>query len=56
MDGAGYKDWVMDALEIPSVTIEIGCEMAPLNENEIYSIFARNYRVLPEIARWIQRQ
>lgn len=24
-------------------------------EREIYSIFARNYRVLPAIARWLQR-
>ena len=54
VDGAGYKDWVIDELEIPSVTIEIGCEEAALAEREIYSIFVRNYRVLPAIARWLQ--
>ena len=55
VDGAGYKDWVIDTLEIPSLTIEVGCQEAALAEREIYSIFARNYRVLPAIARWLQR-
>ena len=56
IDGAGYKDWVIDELEIPSLTIEIGCEEAALAEREIYSIFVQNYRVLPAIARWLQMQ
>lgn len=56
IDGAGYKDWVIDTLEVPSLTIEIGCEEAALAEREIYSIFVRNYRVLPAIARWLQMQ
>lgn len=56
IDGAGYKDWVIDTLEIPSLTIEIGCEEAALAEREIYSIFVRNYRVLPAISRWLQMQ
>ena len=55
LDGAGYKDWAIDALDIPSLTIEVGCQEAALAEREIYSIFARNYRVLPAIARWLQR-
>lgn len=55
VEGAGYKDWVIEDLEIPSVTIEIGCQDAPLAQRELYSIFARNYRVLPTIARWVQR-
>ena len=56
VDRAGYKDWVIEELEIPSLTIEIGCEEAALAEREIYSIFVRNYRVLPAIARWLQMQ
>lgn len=56
VDGAGYKDWVIDALEIPSLTIETGSEAAPLALGEIYSVFARNYRVLPTVARWLQRK
>lgn len=53
---AGYKDWAIDALEIPSLTIEIGRENTPLAEREIYSTFVRNIRVLPAIARWLQMQ
>ena len=56
IDGAGYKDWVIEQLGIPSLTIEIGCEEAALAQREIYSIFARNYRVLPAVARWLQMQ
>lgn len=56
LDGAGYKDWAMDALGIPSVTVEIGVEGAPLDLREVYSIFARNYGTLPAIARWLQMQ
>lgn len=56
VDGAGYKDWVIDALEIPSLTIEIGCEEAALAEREIYSIFVRNYRILPAVSRWLQSE
>ena len=54
VSGAGYKDWVMDVLEIPSLTIEIGRDGSPLAEREIYSTFVRNLRVLPAIARWLQ--
>ncbi len=53
-DGAGYKDWAMDALGIPSLTIEIGCEEAPLAEREMASVFVRNYRLLPALARWLE--
>ena len=53
IDGAGYKDWVMEYLGIPSVTIEIGCQEAALDKRELYSIFVRNYKVMPETIRWI---
>lgn len=55
VDGAGYKDWAIDSLKIPSLTIEVGCEDAPLAQRELYSIFVRNCSVLPEIARWLQK-
>ena len=54
IDGAGYKDWVMDELGIPSITVEIGVDETPLALREIYSIFVRNYCTLPAIARWLQ--
>lgn len=52
--GAGYKDWAIDALEIPSATIEIGCQNAPLAQRECYSIFARNCGIFPGIAQWLK--
>lgn len=55
VDGAGYKDWAIDELSIPSLTIEIGTTAAPLPERELYAIFARNRSVLPEIARFLQK-
>ena len=54
VEGAGYKDWAIDALQIPSITIEIGCGSAPLAKQEIYSIFYRNIDVLSAIESWIK--
>lgn len=56
VDGAGYKDWAVDALKIPSLTIEVGCGDSPLALREFYSVFARNLSLLPTIARWVQTQ
>lgn len=53
---AGYKDWAMDELGIPSITVEIGVTAAPLSYREIYSVFARNLGALPSVAMWLQRQ
>ena len=53
LDAGGYKDWCMDELQIPALTIEIGVNGAPVPERELYSIFVRNLRVLPTIARWV---
>lgn len=52
--GAGYKDWAIDVMGIPSLTIEIGCQDAPLAERELYSVFARNREVLFGIAQWLK--
>lgn len=51
---AGYKDWAMDELEIPSLTIEIGVGDSPLSLRECYSIFMRNQKIFPAIADWLQ--
>ena len=56
INGGGYKDWAIEVMEIPSLTIEIGCAEAPLEQRELYSIFERNHRILPTIARWLQLQ
>lgn len=55
VDGAGYKDWAMSDLQIPSLTVEIGCNAAPLAHREVYSIFARNCDVLKTVASWLTR-
>lgn len=52
--GAGYKDWVMEELGIPSLTIEIGVGDSPLVIREVYSIFVRNLQVFPTITQWLQ--
>lgn len=54
LDAAGYKDWAIDSLGIPSLTIEIGSESAPLKQRELDAVFARNLQVLPLLARWVQ--
>ncbi len=56
LDGGGYKDWAIDQLSIPSLTIEIGCGEAPLLLRETHGTFVRNLRVLPTLAQWVQQQ
>jgi hypothetical protein len=54
-DSGGYKDWCMEKLGIPSVTIEIGTTR-PVNLNrEVYSLFYRHYNVFTAAALWVQR-
>ena len=51
--GAGYKDWAMDALGIPSLTVEIGSTQTPLETRDIYNTFARFEGFLPAISAWL---
>ena len=51
--GAGYKDWAMDALGIPSLTLEIGCYNTPLAKRDIYNTFARCEGLFPAINAWL---
>ncbi len=53
LDAAGYKDWCIDSLEIPSITIEMGCSACPLPAREQYAAFMRNVRLLPVLAAWV---
>lgn len=54
--GAGYKDWAMDALGIPSLTVEIGSTCTPLVERDMYNTFARFEGLLPVISAWLSRR
>lgn len=51
--GAGYKDWAIEALGIPSLTVEIGCSAPPLGDRELYNIFARFQNIVPTLNAWV---
>ena len=51
--GAGYKDWAMDELGIPSLTVEIGNYTTPLVQQDIYNTFDRCREMLPTIYNWL---
>lgn len=54
LDAGGFKDWAIEKMGIPSITIEMGCEAAPLKFNELYSAYERNKNLFPTIAEWIK--
>ena len=45
LDPAGYKDWALDKLNIPSVTIEVGKGVNPVEHSQIDSIWEKNQNV-----------
>ena len=53
--GAGYKDWAMEELGIPSLTVEIGGNEPPLSQQEIYNTFDRCREMLPTVYAWVCR-
>jgi g-D-glutamyl-meso-diaminopimelate peptidase len=55
-DSAGYKDWAMETMGIPSLTVEVGTQECPLPLEEYQSIWTRNKKVLAAVARWVVRQ
>lgn len=62
-DGGGYKDWAIDAMGIPSVTLELGATIVndksnpvPLQERDLYGTFQRNIHLLSAIADWVCTQ
>ena len=52
--GAGYKDWAMDVLGIPSLTVEIGNNISPLENRDIFNTFARCEKLFPAICAWLK--
>lgn len=54
VDGAGYKDWALGVLGIPSLTIEVGYGSAPLPLDDLTTIYLRNRPVFARIAGWLQ--
>ena len=52
--GAGYKDWAMEELGIPSLTLEIGNTSTPMAQRDIYNTFHRCRDLLPTIYQWLK--
>lgn len=46
LDPAGYKDWAICQMGIPSITIEVGTGENPVSEYQIDEIYERNKEVL----------
>ena len=51
--GAGYKDWVMDDLGIPSLTVEIGGQTVPISQQDMYNTFDRCQDMLRIVYEWL---
>ena len=48
LDPAGYKDWAIEKLGIPSLTVEVGSGTCPLPASQLPEIVERNRDVLVE--------
>ncbi len=53
---AGLKDYVVDKLGIPSLTVEFGTTECPLQLREFDNIWARNRDMLLTSALWVANQ
>ncbi len=48
-DAAGFKDWAVHKLDIPSVTIELGRGTSPVDESQITQMWTENDGILPDL-------
>lgn len=48
LDPAGYKDWAIIKMGIPSLTIEVGSGASPLPHSQLDTIYERNKHVIEE--------
>ena len=50
----GYKDWCVQKLKIPSLTIEVGCDLLshPIGEENLDSIYLKNQKVIETVIKW----
>ena len=53
LEGGGLRDWALMDVGIPSVTVEIGCLDAPLQQQEWAAIYQRNAGVLEALAAFV---
>ena len=48
LDPAGYKDWAISAMKIPSLTVEVGTGGTPVAAEQFSVIWEQNREVLLE--------
>ncbi len=49
----GYKDWAIETMSIPSLTIEVGSRSCPLPLREFDMVWLRNRNVLVAAMKWV---
>lgn len=49
LDPAGYKDWAISKMQIPSLTIEVGSETSPVPAQQFSGIWEKNQYVIEEM-------
>lgn len=49
LDPAGYKDWAISKMQIPSLTIEVGSETSPVPVEQFPGIWEKNCSVIEEM-------
>lgn len=49
LDPAGYKDWAISKMQIPSLTIEVGSETSPVPAEQFAGIWEKNRYVIEEM-------
>ena len=54
----GYKDWCIEKLKIPALTIEVGNDNLthPIKKRHVYRIYRKNKRVPEEIGEYLWRK
>ncbi len=50
----GYKDWAIETMGIPSLTVEMGSRSAPLDEGEFPMLWLRTRDMLYVAADWVK--
>ena len=48
LDPAGYRDWVMSSLGVPSVTVEVGSGENPISHGQFNQIYEENKHAIEE--------
>lgn len=55
LDPAGYKDWAISKMSIPSLTIEVGTDDSPVPLGQLQDILRRNEYVVEQVLCWLEQ-